>query len=57
MRNLLISKPENHNLRRKTPRRIEFSKKEKHSFIADTKLKIGQIRRKMEAKFNKIIFY
>ena len=35
---------------------FEFSKKEEHSFITDTKLQIDQIKRKMEAKFNKPFF-
>ena len=40
MRNLVVSKPEHHNLRRKTLIRtkFEFSRKKEHSLIADTKL-------------------
>ena len=34
---------------------FELSRKKEHSLIADTKLKIDQINRKMEAKFNKQI--
>ena len=58
MWNLVISKPENHNLRRKTAikNEIEFSRKEKHSLIADTKLQNDKIKRKLEAKFNKRFF-
>ena len=39
-KNLVVSKPENHNLRYKTAIKIEFefSRKKKHSLIADTKL-------------------
>ena len=40
------AKPENHNLRCKTAvmGEFDFSKKRKHSFIADTMLKIDQIK-------------
>ena len=40
----------NHNLRRKTVIKIEFyfSRKNKHSFIADNKLQVDQIERKIE---------
>ena len=56
--NLSVSKPENHNLSRKTAIKIdcEFSRKKKFSFSADTLLKFDQIKRKMEAKFNKPFF-
>ena len=49
---------ENHSLRCKTAIRIEFdfSRKRKRFFIAETKLQSGQIKRKMEAKFNKPLF-
>ena len=58
MPNLVISKPENHNLSRKTAVKIEFdfNKKKKHSFIADNKLQVDQIKRKIEAKSNKSLF-
>ena len=58
MQNLELIKPENHNLRRKPAIKIEseFSRKEKDSFIADTKPHVDQIKRKMEAKFKKPIF-
>ena len=61
MWNLLVSKPEHHNLRRKTAikTKFEFSRnkrKKEHSLIADTKLQVDQIERKMEAKFNKPFF-
>ena len=55
IRNLLVSEPENHNLWHKTATKIEFeiSRKEQHSFIADTKQKVDQMKRKMETNFNK----
>ena len=58
MWNLVVSKPENHNLIRKTSIKIEyeFIRKRKHSFIADTKLQVDQIKRKIEANFNKPLF-
>ena len=58
MWNVVVSKPEHHNLRRKTAikTKIEFSRKKEHSSIADTMLKVDQIKRKMEAKFNKPFF-
>ena len=56
--NLVVSKPEYHNLRRKTAinTKFEFSRKKEHSLIADTKLQVDQIKRKMEANFNKQFF-
>ena len=56
--NLVVSKPEHPNLRRKfaIKTKFEFSKKKAHSSIADTKLQVDQIKRKMEAKFNKPYF-
>ena len=56
--NLVVSKPEHHNLRRKfaIKSKFEFNKKNDHSLIADTKLQVDQIKRKMEAKFNKPLF-
>ena len=58
MWNLVISKPKKHNLRRKTEKKIEpdFNRKKKHSFIADNKLQVDQIKRKIEANFNKSLF-
>ena len=55
MWNIVISKPENHNLRRKTAINIkfDFNRKKKQSFIADNKLQVDQIKRKIEANFNK----
>ena len=35
---------------------FEFRRKKKHSFIADTKLQVDQINRKMESNFNKPFF-
>ena len=47
MWNLVLSKPENHELRHNTPIKIyfEFSRKKKYSFIADTKLQIDKVRK------------
>ena len=55
MWNLLISKPEKHNLRRKTQIKIEFdfNKMKKHSFIADNKLQVDKNKSKIKAKFEK----
>ena len=47
LRNLVVSKPENQNLRFETAIKVEFEKR-KHSFIADSKLKFDQIKKKME---------
>ena len=46
--NLIGSKPEHHNLRRKTTikTKFEFSRKKEHSLIADTKLQNDQVREK-----------
>ena len=56
--NLVVSKPENHNMRRKTSikNEFEFSRKNKHSFIADTKLKVDKVTKK-GGKFQNDIFY
>ena len=56
--NLVVSKQENHNLRRKTAVMIgfKFSTKRKHSFFADIDLQVDQSKWKMEAKFNKPLF-
>ena len=56
--NLLVTKPEHENLRRKTAikTKFELSRKREHSLIADTKLQFDQSKRKMEAKFNKQFF-
>ena len=45
-KNLVILKPENHNLSRKTAIKIEFdfNRKKKHSFIADNKLQVDQVK-------------
>ena len=53
--NLVVSKPEHHNIRCKTAikTKFDFSRKKEHSLIADTKRQVDQSRRKMEAKFNK----
>ena len=58
MWNLVLSKPENHNLRRKTLIKIkfDFNRTKKHSFIADNKLQVDQIKRKIEEKFSKSLF-
>ena len=49
---------EHRNLRQKPAIKtnFEFSRKKEHSLIADTKLQADQIKRKMEAKFNKPFF-
>ena len=56
--NLVISKPENHNLRRKTAIKIEFdfNRRKNYSFIADNKLQVDQFKRKIKAKFTKSLF-
>ena len=56
--NLVVSKPEHHNLRPKTAiqTKFEFSKKKECSLIADPKLQVDQSKRKLEAKFNKPFF-
>ena len=58
MWNLVVSKPKIHSLRNKMAIeiKIEFSRKKKHSFIADTQHQVDQIKRKMKAKFNKPFF-
>ena len=58
MWNLVVSKPEHHNLRRNTAikTKFEISRKKEHSLIADTKLQVDQIKRKMEANFNEPYF-
>ena len=54
---LVLSKPENYILSCKTAIKTKFKfGRKKHSFIADIKLKVGQITRKMEADFNKSLF-
>ena len=51
MWNLVISKPANQKLRRKTAIKIEFqfNRKKKHSFNADIQLQVDQIKKKIEA--------
>ena len=46
--------PDYNNLRRNNgiKTKFEFSRKKDYSLIADTKLQVDQIKRKMEAKFN-----
>ena len=58
MWNLVVSKPEHHNLKRKTAinSKLEISRMKEHSLISDAKLQVDQIKRKMEAKFNKQFF-
>ena len=48
MWNPVVSKPENHNLRRKTAKHNIFlmSRKKKHSFFADNKLQVELIKEK-----------
>ena len=58
MWNLVVSKPEHHNLKLKTAIKTEFEfyRKKVHSLIADTKLQVDQIKRNIDAKFNKPFF-
>ena len=58
MLNIVISKQENHILWRKIAIKIrfQFSRKKKNFLIADTNLQVDEIKRKMEAKFNKPLF-
>ena len=53
-----MSNPENHNLRRKTAMKIEleFNRKKMHSFFADNKRQVEHFRRKIEAKFKRLLF-
>ena len=46
--NLEVSKPENKNFRLKNAIKIQFkiSRKKEHSFFADTKLQVDQIKKK-----------
>ena len=48
MWNLVVLKPENHNLRRKTAIEDKFSisRKKNHSFFAYTKLQVDKIKKK-----------
>ena len=56
--NLVVLKPEHNTLRRKTgiKTKFYFSRKKKHSLIADHKLQVDKNKRKMEAKFNKLFY-
>ena len=58
MINLVVSNPENHNLMRKNAikNNFEINREKENSLIADTKLQVDQIKRKMEAKFNQTFF-
>ena len=59
MRNIVISKPEIHNIRRKTAienKLLNIGMK-RHSFLAGTSLQIVQIKKITEAKFNKPLFH
>ena len=49
----MASKPENNILRLKTPVEIEYlkSRKKKHSFCDDTKLKVDQVMKKMRKNY------
>ena len=57
MLNLVVSKPENDNLRPRAAIKIEleFGRKQKHSFFADTKLQVDQNYKK-QANLNKPFF-
>ena len=54
---LVISKPESDNLTRKTAKTLNFNlvkkSRKKPSFFANTKVQIGQIKRKIVAKVYK----
>ena len=57
-RDLILSKPKNQNLTRKTGEYFKFhfsraERKKKFPFFADTQLKFDQIKRKKVARFNK----
>ena len=58
MLNLVVSKPEHHNLRRKTAIETDFDfrRKKDHFLIDNTKLQVDQIKRKMEVKLKKPFF-
>ena len=45
---LVVSKPEKHDLRRKTAKEVKSktSRKKKHLFFADTKLQVEKIKKK-----------
>ena len=53
-----MSKTENNNSRLKTiiETKFEISGMKKHSFFSDTKLKVGQIKKKIDEKFIKPLF-
>ena len=56
--NLIVSKPENNNFRLKNAIDTKFSisRMKKHSFFADAKLQVDQIKKKKEEKFIKPLF-
>ena len=56
--NLVVSKPENKNFRLKNAIETKFpiSRMKKHSFFADTKLQVDQMKKKKEEKFIKPLF-
>ena len=54
MWNPVVSKPEKCKIEKKSE--FEFSRKEKNSFTADTKLQVDQIQGKMVANFNEPFF-
>ena len=58
MWNLVLSKPEHHNLRRNPAIRakFDFNRKKDHSLIADTTLQVDQIKKQLEANFIKPFF-
>ena len=56
--NLVVSKPEHHNLRRKTALKtnFEFSRKKEHSLIAYTKLQVDQIKKWRQISTSHFLF-
>ena len=56
--NLVVSKPENNNFRLENAidNKFQISRMKKHSFSADTKLQVDQIKKKMEEKFIRPLF-
>ena len=59
MENLVVSKPEHHNLRHNTTikTKFKFSRKKEHSLIADTKLQLTNIREKWRQSSKSHFFF
>ena len=56
--NLVVSKPENNTFRFKTAteKKCQIGRKKTHSFFAETKLEVEQIKKKIEEKLIKPLF-